>query len=108
MKIGVLADEDTVTGFRLAGIKTTKVIDASSDISKELNEFKNEASLLITTERLAEENREEINRFKERSSIFPILVEIPDKFGSAKETEMQDLVKKAIGVEVELEDIEGG
>lgn len=108
MDVAVVADEDTVTGFRLAGIKKTKTIDDPNNLKGALEEFKQNTGVLVTTERLAEENREEINRFKEEGSIFPILVEIPDKFGSAKETELRDLVKKAIGVEVELEDIEGG
>ncbi|PTD93661.1 V-type ATP synthase subunit F [archaeon SCG-AAA382B04] len=105
MDIAVVADEDTVTGFRLAGIKKTEIIEESEDLKQNLEKHKEDTGILITTERLAEKHREEVNSFKEEGNMFPILVEIPDKFGSAKETELQDLVKKAIGVEVELEDI---
>lgn len=108
MKVGVLADQDTVTGFRLAGVNQTRVVESSEDVEDYLKEFKEDIAVLIITERLAEENREAINKFKEGDSVFPVLVEIPDKFGSAKETEIKDLIKKAIGIEVELEEIEGG
>ncbi|OKY78116.1 MAG: Archaeal/vacuolar-type H+-ATPase subunit F [Candidatus Methanohalarchaeum thermophilum] len=105
MRIAVLGDEETVTGFKLAGVSCSEVIESNQGFEEALNNLDQDIGIIITTEDLAKENQETINEFKSGKDVFPLLVEIPSKFGSTKESEIMDLVKKAIGVEINLEDI---
>jgi len=104
LKVAVIADEDTVTGFKLAGVKEATVAKEGEEFEDALYELSDEVGIVITTEPIAQENREAIERFRERGEVFPIIVEIPDKQGSTQ-TQLQDMVKKAVGVEIDLEDI---
>ncbi|OUJ19126.1 Archaeal/vacuolar-type H+-ATPase subunit F [Methanonatronarchaeum thermophilum] len=104
MKVAVVADEDTVTGFKLAGVKEASVAKEGDEFEDALYELSDEIGIVITTERIAEENRESLKRFRDRRDVFPIIVEIPDKHGSTQ-SQLQEMVKKAVGVEIDLEDI---
>jgi V/A-type H+-transporting ATPase subunit F len=102
-KIAIIGDIDTVVGFRLAGILKTFVATDGASARRALIDFSNDpdVSLVILTERLAEQIRETIEELTIRP--YPVIVEIPDKQGSLKEKEspLQRLVKRAIGVELE-------
>ncbi|WGI17451.1 V-type ATP synthase subunit F [Methanonatronarchaeum sp. AMET-Sl] len=104
MKVAVIADEDTVTGFKLAGVKEASVAKEGEEFEDALYELSDDIGIVITTERIAEQNREELKRFRDRGDVFPIIVEIPDKHGSTQ-SQLQEMVKKAVGVEIDLEDI---
>lgn len=101
--IAIIGDVDTVVGFRLAGILKTFVATDNIKARKALVDFYNdpEVSLIILTERLAEQIRETIEELTIRP--YPVIVEIPDKQGrlTEKESPLQRLVKRAIGVELE-------
>ncbi len=102
-KIAVIGDTDTVVGFRLAGILKTSAPVETADIRKALLEYTRdqEVSLIIITERKAEQVRDTIEELTLRP--YPIIVEIPDKKGrlEGKINPLQRLVKRAIGVELE-------
>ncbi len=106
MKIVVIGDSTTVTGFRLAGVKKGYVAEEVEDAKKVLNEVArdSEVSLIILTERLAQELRKEISYLTE-SRVTPLIVEIPDKFGpiEGKVDPIKELVRKAVGVEIKFE-----
>lgn len=101
MRIVVLGDEDTVTGFRMAGVEG-HVCDAAAARAKarELGD----CAVIITTELLGPEVRKELKPSGQKGSPFPILVEVPDKRGPrAREVDpFSELLKKAVGVEVKL------
>lgn len=102
-KIGIIGDVDTVVGFRLAGIPKAFVATDGVTARKALLDFSNDpnVSLVIITERFAEQVRETIEELTIRP--YPVIVEIPDKRGrlAEKESPLQRLVKRAIGVELE-------
>lgn len=100
--IAIVADSDTVTGFRLGGItKGYPVKDAkeAENTFKEL--LKQDFSIIITTEKIGDEVRETIDKFASASAL-PMIIEIPDKSGpSERATDpMRELIKRVIGVEM--------
>ncbi len=106
MKISVIADEDTVTGFRLAGVHYSDIAEDKESFKEALSSVEDDVGIVITTERLVEKYEDLVENFKsEIDDVFPIVVEVPDKLGSVREPKIQELVKKAIGVEIDIEDI---
>ena len=102
-KIAIIGDMDTVVGFRLAGIPKAETPTEASETRKALLDFSRDptVSIIIITERLAEEVRESIDDLSQRP--YPVIVERPDKSGHLleKESPIRRLVKRAIGVELE-------
>ncbi|MHC1565761.1 MAG: V-type ATP synthase subunit F [Candidatus Syntropharchaeales archaeon] len=105
LDIAVIADPDTATGFRLAGVTRTWDVSDPADALPILDElFSDEAcGIIITTERIADNIRERIDEINEKKKgITPIIVEVPDKQGAmVREIDpLRELIKKAIGVEM--------
>ena len=107
--IAVIADKDTATGFRLAGI--SHIYEFSEDesdsmhenLSRTLEKLANECSIIIITERLAEKVRGKIREINERKrGVSPIIVEIPDKRGAIEKEmdEISRLIKRAVGIAI--------
>ncbi len=105
MKISVIGDFDTITGFRLAGIKETYEIEdpgKAVEVIKDL--FKNmEMGVIIITEKIADNIRAELKEISE-GKVTPLIVEIPDKKGSIekKVDPIKELVKRAVGLEIKF------
>jgi V/A-type H+-transporting ATPase subunit F len=100
--IAVMADEDTVTGFRLGGITEGYPVKNMEEAEKVLEDLiKRDFSVIITTEKIGIEFRDTINRLTNERAL-PMVIEIPDKSGSIKrETDpMSELIKRVIGVEM--------
>ncbi len=100
-KIAIIADQDTVTGFMLGGIKEGYPVDNMEKASKTLEELiKKDYSIIITTEKIGDALREKIDHLTE--SALPMIIEIPDKTGSIeRETDpLRELIKRVIGVEM--------
>ena len=106
MKISVIADFDTVIGFRLAGVRQGYVVNSPEEALQRLREVvkKEDVGLVIITERLLEEVRPQAEKLLEKRS-FPLLVEIPDKAGpiEKKVDPLKELVRRAVGVEIKIE-----
>jgi V/A-type H+-transporting ATPase subunit F len=102
MYISVIADSDTVAGFRLAGI--TNVHDtAHEDADLMIRELSNDegAAIIIVTEGVAEGIRATIEDIESRKRVTPIIIEIPDKSGKLERPDpIRELIKRAIGVEM--------
>lgn len=101
-KIAVLADQDTVTGFRLGGIKEGYPVENKEEASNKLEELIiNGFSIIITTEKIGDEIRDIIDKHTSASAL-PMIIEIPDKTGSIKRESdpMRELIKRVIGVEM--------
>ena len=107
--IAIIADKDTATGFRLAGI--SRIYEFSEDesdsmlenLSQTLEKLANECSIIIITERLAEKVRGKIREINERKrGVSPIIVEIPDKRGAIEKEmdEISRLIKRAVGIAI--------
>ncbi len=100
--IAVVADADTVTGFKLGGIKEGYVVESTQEAEETLtNLIKEKTAIIIITEKIGEELREVIEKFT-KSSALPMIIEIPDKSGpSDRATDpMRELIKRVIGVEM--------
>ncbi len=100
MKQFLLSDSrDTLVAMRLAGIKGV-LTESTSDAERELDELlKNkEIGILLISEKLAEAMREKIDAIKEKS-LFPLIVEIPDRHGSIKDPNyILNYVKESVGI----------
>lgn len=99
--IAVVADSDTITGFRLGGIKEVYTVESSEEAPKIIKNLTLEGySIIITTEKIGDEIRNFIDKITKNRTL-PIIVEVPDKTGPIKRAAdpIQELVKRAIGIE---------
>ena len=96
MEISIIADNDAIIGFKLAGIKNSAVFNEST-IKEDIIRFK-ESKILILTENVAKFVREQ----KLDKSFEGVIVEIPDKQGSSGLAlqEISRLFEQAIGVKL--------
>ncbi|BAA31103.1 V-type ATP synthase subunit F [Pyrococcus horikoshii] len=101
MKVVIMGDSDTVVGFRLAGIHEAYEFDLSElSIERARNKLKelverDDVGIILITERLAQKIGElpQVN--------LPIILQIPDKFGSIYGEELlREIVRRAVGIEV--------
>jgi V/A-type H+/Na+-transporting ATPase subunit F len=100
--IAVMADEDTVTGFRLGGITEGYPVKNMEEAEKVLEDLiKRDFSVIITTEKIGIEFRDTIDRLTNERAL-PMVIEVPDKSGSIKRESdpMSELIKRVIGVEM--------
>ncbi len=100
--ITVVADEDTVTGFRLAGVKGGYIVKEPKEAEPIIRDLiKKEVSIIIITEKIGDELRDFIEE-STRSGALPIIIEIPDKYGPSerKVDPLRELIKRVIGVEM--------
>jgi V/A-type H+/Na+-transporting ATPase subunit F len=100
--IAVMADEDTVTGFMLGGIKEgypVKDMEKAGEILEDL--VKKDFSVIITTEKIGDKFRDTINKLTSERAL-PMIIEIPDKTGSIERESdpMRELIRRVIGVEM--------
>ncbi|MFQ6050296.1 MAG: V-type ATP synthase subunit F [Candidatus Hydrothermarchaeota archaeon] len=105
MEIAVIGDTDTVTGFRLAGIKETYDGQKPEEIEKTLRNLmkREDICIIIITERVAESVRSVIDELEDKKiSPIPIIVEIPDKKGPIEReiSPIRELIRKAVGVDI--------
>jgi V/A-type H+-transporting ATPase subunit F len=103
MKIGIIGDHSTVTGFRLAGVNEGFEVEEGKEALPILKDkFKEKDSgLIIITEKLYEEIEEDIKRLTEKR-VTPMVVAIPDSKGFFEERvdPIKELVRKAVGIEI--------
>ena len=99
--IAIVGDLETVTGFRLGGIKETHAIKDSEEATEVIKNLRDQGfSIIITTEKIGDEIRDFIDKITKNRTI-PIIVEIPDKTGPITRAAdpLRELVKRAIGIE---------
>jgi vacuolar-type H+-ATPase subunit F/Vma7 len=96
----VIGDEDTVLGFRCAGIPGRSVA-TSADVLDGIEEARRAgAGILILTEEVADMARQEVDALR-LSPGLPMLVEIPGPQGPlAGRRTLQSIIREAIGVKV--------
>ncbi len=100
-KIAVMADQDTVTGFMLGGIKEGFPVNNMEEAGEKLKKLAKEYSIIITTEKIGDNFRETIDKMSSESAL-PMIIEIPDKEGSVERESdpIRELIKRVIGVEM--------
>ena len=100
--VAIIGDIDTVSGFRLGGVKKAEVVNTPEEAIAAFDKFlDDEISIIIITQLMANEIRNHINR-KIGSNVLPMIIEIPDKDGSSEGSsdQINDLIKRVIGVEM--------
>jgi len=100
--VAVIGDIDTVTGFKLGGVKKGYEVKDDKDAENALDELiDKKVSVIIITEKVADNIREYINK-RIGSDVLPMIIEIPDKSGSPDRDSdpMGELIKRVIGVEM--------
>jgi len=100
-KIAVVGDGATATGFRLAGVTNVYALEGKEAEKKIAELLGNEdTEILIVNERISASLDW---RLKKKISTIarPVVVEIPDKFGTSGQTEsLKAMVKRALGFEL--------
>lgn len=100
--VAVIGGNDTVSGFRLGGIKQAIVVNNAEEAIVAFDKFlDDEISIIIITQQMANEIREHINK-RIGFEVLPMIIEIPDKDGSSQGSsdQINDLIKRVIGVEM--------
>lgn len=100
--VAIIGDIDTVTGFRLGGVREGRVVNNKEEAEKALDDLiETNVSIIIITEKIAEEIRVHINKTL-GSEIVPMVIEIPDKDGISESDgdQMRALIKRVIGVDI--------
>lgn len=96
MRIIVIGDRDTVTGFRLAGAAGHHVDtpdQARSALDKAI--ASPDVGLIILTERWAQKMRSEVEAVRKR--LMPLIIEIPDRRGPAETGSLMKRVRAMLG-----------
>lgn len=103
-RIAVIGDRDTVTGFRMVGVRESSVPTTPQETRKILlNYFRNpRMGLIIITEPLATQVEDTILELSEAP--VPVILLIPDRTGStgAYETVLKELIRRAVGIEINM------
>ena len=100
--VAIMGDIDTVSGFRLGGVKEAVVVKTTEEAIAAFDKFLDEEiSIIIITQVWVNEMRDYIDR-KIGSSVLPMIIEIPDKDGSfeGSSDQINELIKRVIGVEM--------
>ena len=99
MRTIVIADEDTVLGFSLAGVQGI-IVSTEEETRNAFEQVtrRNDAGIVVITERVAQHIREAVDKWVIGGGQ-PLIVEIPDKQGPLEGRRTpHEFVKSAIGV----------
>ncbi len=103
-KIAIVGDRDTVTGFRMVGVRESSIPTTPDEIRKALLDYFRDPQmgLIIITEPLAMEVEDTILELSE--SPVPVILLIPDRQGTtgAYETVLRELIRRAVGIEIKV------
>jgi V/A-type H+-transporting ATPase subunit F len=99
MDFYVVADEDTVAGFRYAGVRGV-VVGSADEARAELERLAEEDAelIVVTTERIADAVRDTVNAIRYEGEL-PLIVEIPGPGGpSERATSLEQMIRDAVGI----------
>jgi len=102
MKFYVIADENTVTGFKLVGLEG-EVVESADEAREAMSKAfssDSEIGIVITTERIAASIHEEMEQYT-YGHTFPLVIEIPDRGGPLEgRISIREMVRSAVGVSI--------
>ena len=105
MKIAVVADEDTVNCFKLAGVKHAYSVKSSSEADELIREFSknSEFAIIVTSDTIANRIHSTINEITEKNK-FPIIISIQKLGGTPKVSfdPITEIIKRKTGIELKL------
>jgi V/A-type H+-transporting ATPase subunit F len=103
-KIAVIGDRDTVTGFRLVGVNECAIPKTPEETRKFLYQYFRDPAmgLIIITEPLAAEVDETIVDLSQ--SAIPVILLVPDRNGTTGtyEAVLKELIRRAVGIEINI------
>lgn len=105
MKIAIVADEDTINCFKLAGLQHSYSVKNAAEADKWIREFSKESNfaVIITTDTIANQIRSTINEITEKNK-FPLIISI-QKIGDTTQAlfdPITDIIKRKTGIELKL------
>ena len=102
-KIAVVGDQDTVTGFALAGATHVHIHTAREETLAKLNEYfaSEEIGLVLITHYIVEELGFDFRQMLRAKRLLPLVLRIPDKTGYVpKVDELREIIKRTVGAEI--------
>lgn len=99
MDFYVVADEDTVVGFRYAGVRG-RIVSNADEAAREFDRLAAEKPqlIVITTERVANGVRERINAIRYQGEL-PLVVEIPGPGGPDPDSpSLMKMIRESVGI----------
>jgi V/A-type H+-transporting ATPase subunit F len=101
MRYHVIGDEDTVLGFRYAGIPG-ELVESADEAREALERVTRlpDVGILIITDVVADLIRDEVNAVRFAGTV-PLVVEVPGPAGpSPKRQDLLALIREAVGIRV--------
>lgn len=101
MKFYCVADEETVRGFRLAGVKA-HAVETAEQARVAINDFRvrPDCGIIIITETVAEMIRPQVEMIRQERE-GPLIVEVPGPDGPMSgRKSLRELVEEAVGISV--------
>ena len=103
VKIGIIADEETVNCFKLAGLEyahTAKNVEEADKLIRESVEKKGFA-IIVTTDHIANRIRSTINEVTEEHK-YPLIISVPSVSGPSPllVDSITELIKRKTGIEL--------
>jgi vacuolar-type H+-ATPase subunit F/Vma7 len=103
MRIAALGDRETIAGFRLAGVSEARIADDRAKVEEEMKrifETPDIAVVFITSDLYAYV-RDMVSERRNMGELYPIIVEIPPMSGEMKEDPIREIVRRAVGIDME-------
>ncbi len=101
MQFYVIADEHTVTGFKLVGLEG-EVVESADEAREALEKAfaSHDVGIIVITEKIAALLREEMEEYI-FGHTFPLIIEIPDRTGPMEgRVSIRQMVRSAVGVNI--------
>ena len=102
--VALIADKNTVTWFKLAGLKDVYCVENAEKAEKCLRELveKHNLAIILVTERLGDQISGVIEKLAERK--YPLIIPIPDIGGpiTMKTDLIVELIRRKAGIEIKL------
>jgi len=101
MKYYCIGDQDTVTGFKLAGVEgmVAKTLAGAKEAFKVATSTP-DVGIILITEKAADLIRHNVDKFLYTAE-FPLIMEIPDRQGPGpRHKRIVDIVRQAVGIRV--------
>lgn len=101
MRFFVIGDQDTVLGFKLAGVEG-EIVRTPEETRDSLERAvgRQEIGIVIMTERAAESIRNDVDRYVFKSEL-PLIIEIPDLSGPMEGRKtVKEMIRQAVGVQL--------
>jgi V/A-type H+-transporting ATPase subunit F len=97
----VIGDEDTVLGFRLAGVEGETVRTADETLESLERAFgRNDLGIVIMPERIVQLVRQQVDSHVTRAA-FPLIIEVPDIAGPMEGRKtVKEMIRAAVGVQL--------